>query len=135
MENTESTLVIGDALEIKVCAKEKFSAHPAIFVNKGECYAFKTLPNQRWKDWFIKTTPKGFFNFLLLFSGRRVKKVKCFALCGTIQKNEEHHFYIGNTNVEHTVPISGDLYFFANDYIKAYGNNKGAISVNVKRLK
>lgn len=86
-------------------------------------------------DSCIKTNVEGFFNPLLWISGRRMRGVKCFVLCGTIGKDESNHFKIGSSLTNFTVPATGELYFFPNDSISHYDNNSGTIEVIVTRIK
>lgn len=125
---------IGDQISVIVNAKELYSSEPKISVNIGESYEIKVEKNQCWKDWFVNTSPDGFFNPLLFLSGRRVKGVKCFCLCGTINANEEHHFKIGSGTHEFIIEHNGTLLFFPNDSINHYNNNSGSISLEIKRI-
>lgn len=110
-----------------------YGGSPVLRVEAGEIYNFECPAGQQWKDWYVSSGPDGFSNPLLLLSGRRLKGVKCFTLCGAVGKNEDHLFRIGHRLTGYQVPVSGDLYFFANDAWKFYGNNKGEMRVNVTR--
>lgn len=124
----------GESVNVIVEAKDLFGGDPELIVEKGEYYLFEVPENQKWKDWCINTNADGFINPLLLISGRRVKGVRCFTLCGTIGKNEDYHFKIGSFLENYKIPISGSLYFFPNDSIRHYSNNSGAILVTVTRI-
>lgn len=123
---------IGKEINIKVNSIELDSSEPVITVNAGEIYEISVNANQFWCDSFVRTSPDGFFNPLLLLSGRRLKGVKC--LCGTINADENNHFKIGSGIHLFTMPQSGKLFFFANDSIKHYSNNSGSISLVLKRI-
>jgi hypothetical protein len=124
---------INEDILITIQAKDLYGGTPTLTVEAGQIYSFEVLPNQEWHDAFIRTDADGFFNFLLWFSGRRVKGVKCFTLCGTIGQNEEQHFKIGQNLQHFKISTSGELYFFPNDSIRHYGNNKGSIKLTVRR--
>lgn len=120
--------------QIEVQAKSRHGGDPTFFVEPGEVYRFEVLPGQRWKDWWIPSGPKGYFNFLLWFAPPRLKGVNCFALCGTIGQDEQHHFHIGEKLERYEVPVAGELYFFPNDAYDYYDNNKGSIRLTMTRL-
>jgi hypothetical protein len=101
-------------------------------VQTGEVYDFKCDPSQRWKDWLIPTGPNGFFNPLATLVGLRVKKVKCFALCTAYIHDENKNFTIGSER-KITATDTGQLFFFANDSPKHYGNNKGSLQLRIER--
>lgn len=121
------------SVTVSVDARELFGGTPLLSVTKGEVYSFSADKKQVWKDSWVKTNVEGFFNILLWFSGRRVNGVKCFALCGTIGKDETNHFKIGSSLSNFTIPTTGELYFFPNDSIRHYDNNEGTIEVVVTR--
>ncbi len=117
-----------------IYAKDYYSRN-SIEVRAGEEYLFRVEPGQKWVDFFIPTSVLGFNNILLKEKKKRLKGVKCFALCGTIDKNEEDHFYIGD-QLQWTAPKDGNLHFFANDHINCffYKNNWGKIELNIDRI-
>jgi hypothetical protein len=119
---------------ITIQAIDFHAGDPVLHVEAGETYSFACPPGQQWKDSWVKTGPDGFVNLLLWISGRRLKGVKCFCLCGSIGKDDKHLFAIGSRLDQYEMPASGDLYFFANDYKNAYKNNSGSINVVVTRL-
>ncbi|MFY7909299.1 MAG: hypothetical protein ACOVO2_07095 [Emticicia sp.] len=125
---------IGEVIKVSVKADELYSSEPKILVNIGEIYQIKVNKKQYWKDSFVTTNPDGFFNPLLFISGRRVKGVKCFCLCATINANEENHFKIGSGIHEFKIEQQGTLFFFPNDSINHYRNNSGSISLEIKRI-
>lgn len=130
------TLELNQEEIIEVFASEPFNGNHNLFVNQGEIYSFSVDPNQCWKDSFICTNENGFWNPLLLFGGARVSKSNCFCICGTIAKNEENHFVIGNKLDNYKIQKSGLLYFFANDSkkLKFYKNNSGSIFIKIRRI-
>lgn len=103
-------------------------------VTEGEEYEFTA--NGKWWDLNFSTTANGYTNsYMQLFdSKKRDKENMWFALMGSINKNEEKYYFIGEKNV---VPFqeSGLLYCFANDVKGFYWNNFGQLKVLVKRLK
>lgn len=128
-------LALNDSIAIRVQADKLFGGDTVLSVNEGEEYDFEVAQSEHWTDWRKKTDADGFWNPFLIFSTKRIEGVRCFTLCGTIGKNEFNHFSIGSERRNFPVPTSGDLYFFPNDSIKHYGNNKGSIVVKVTRVK
>lgn len=117
---------------LTIIASEKYSTDK-VEVKRGERYHITADSKQRWTDWFIRTTPDGFFNILASLAGLRVKGVKCFSLCGAINEDDTTAFAIGSDKV-FSIDKDGLLSFFANDAAKHYGNNKGSIEINIKRV-
>lgn len=101
-------------------------------VVKGEVYIF--IANGEWTDWFIKCSADGYERFWLkpFISKRRYKSEKLFTLIGSINKTI---LFPIDLNKEYHVQESGSLYFFANDLPGFYWNNKGFITLIIKRLK
>ncbi|MDQ6482414.1 hypothetical protein [Dyadobacter sp. LHD-138] len=127
------SLVDNQQIKLAILAHEEYSSN-FLDVKKGELYKVWCEPGQRWTDWFITTTPKGFFNFLASIVGLRVKGVKCLCLCAAFDKKDETAFKIGDYLILE-VPDYTKLYFFANDSKGYYKNNKGSIDVYVQRLR
>ncbi len=129
----EHRLSVGEQKTLLLCAKDEYSKEK-LLINPNEIYLFFCDEEQTWADWFIKTTPKGFFNVLASIQGLRVKKVKCFCLCGAYNQSDVAAFAIGMRN-EVTMQEAGNLSFFANDTAGYYHNNKGSIKVNIERIR
>ncbi len=126
-------LGINDSLVVCVDAKEQYSSEPQLEVAFGEIYSFSASREKSWVDWFWRSSAGGFWNPALLRPFKRVKNAKCFELCGTIGRNEDHHFKIGFQLENYKVEADGELYFFPNDSFKHYGNNKGNMKLTVER--
>ncbi|MFD2523047.1 hypothetical protein [Emticicia soli] len=125
---------VGESVLLTIHAKQIYSSE-RISVSAGETYLISAEPNQRWKDWLINTTPKGFFNPLAILAGLRLKRTPCFCLCGAYNENEKHLFAIG-LDAQTTVPArQSSLSFFANDAIRHYDNNSGSIKIKVYRVR
>lgn len=125
----------GNVIKIPVIAREYYSTN-FLEVKLDELYEFSCDPVQKWKDLFISCNADGFSNWLLLDKYKRLSGEKCFKLCGTFERNEHDHFAIG-TKRKWKASKSGLVYFFANDHYKerCYGNNRGEITLVVKRFK
>lgn len=125
----------GESTQIEVWAEDYYSRH-YIELQKGEVYSFKAEKKPKWVDWFIPCTADGFWNIILSDSDKRVRKIPCFKLCGTIGQNEDSHFVIGSQLENFSAPADGRMYFFANDHYKEkfYKNNKKFILLNIKRI-
>lgn len=113
-------------------ANQKYSSFK-LPVSAGETYEFHCDGKQRWIDWFIKSSPRGFWNPLAKLAGLRVKKANCLCLCGCYNDQDYHAFPIGTGNVV-TIAHSGFLSFFANDSAAHYRNNKGSVTLEIRRL-
>lgn len=123
-------------IKIKLETKEHFGGSTILDVSHGEEYIVTFSDKKTAKDLWYPSNPKGFFNPLVLLA-KRVKKAKCFQLCGTINKNEDHHFPI-QKGKSFLIPASGKLYFFANDStrfrLRFYNNNKGYYEFDITRI-
>lgn len=130
----EYRLQIGEQESLTIIAKS-FYSKSCLAVNEGEIYHFSVDKKDKWIDLWIPSTANGFRNILLSKKNKRVPDAKCFKLCGTIERNEQGHFIIG-MNKQWTASLAGKVFFFANDSKKLrwYKNNKGRITLHVKRL-
>lgn len=114
-----------------------------IEVNAGEEYALSA--EGEWCDAWIKTTARGYSSaeapflsriLLPLFEKlRRRPADKWFVLVGAIGQNEAATFCIGDGLSSWKPGAKGELNCFANDVRIAYGNNHGAVTLVVKRLR
>lgn len=129
----EHRLSVGEQKTLLLCAKDVYSKEK-LLINPNEIYLFFCDEEQSWADWFIKTTPNGFFNILASIQGLRVKKAKCFCLCAAYNQSDAGAFAIGMRN-EVTMQETGNLSFFANDTAGYYHNNKGSINLNIERIR
>jgi hypothetical protein len=121
------------SVKVIVIARDPYGGDPVIEVQKNEVYSFQANEGKTWKDWFIPSSAEGCWNPALLLAKKRVKEARCFTLCGTIDQNEENHFIIGAGLKSFSILQSGELYFFANDSLNFYCNNKGCMTVEVRR--
>lgn len=127
-------LEIAKGAEFKIIAACLFSSE-RLLVNAGQVYEITCEKHQRWKDSFVSSSPKGFFNPLALLAGLRLKGTRCFCLCGAYDESENGLFEIGEYR-EVTVPEGKKIMsFFANDSIRHYKNNSGAVWIRVRRLR
>ncbi len=126
---------IGAAITLQVYAEDYYSRH-SLQVNPGEAYHIEVLPNQYWTDWFHKSDASGFWNPLAQLWGMRVKKTKCFTLCGAYDKSDQNAFPIGlQRDIEITQKQPSELFFFANDSKNYYGNNRDSITIRISRTR
>ena len=126
---------IGASITLQLFAAD-FYSRESIAVAPGQVYQVEVLPNQYWTDWWKKSDASGFNNPLANLWGKRVKKTKCFTLCGVYDKNESTGFAIGlQKEIVVSAPSASVLYFFANDSKNYYSNNKGSIMVKITRTK
>lgn len=127
------TIQISTSISLRVKAKERYSTEK-INIVAGEEYEFRCDEEECWVDWFIPATPNRVYNPFASLVGLRVKKALCFCLCGSYNDKEECLFAIGGSK-KIEMEESGTLSFFANDATSYYGNNRGIITVHVKRIK
>lgn len=130
----EHTIAANQVIEITVYAKDFYSRH-SLVINPGETYRITSKKSQYWWDWFVPSSPSGYYNPLASWAGLRVKTAKCFSLCGAFDKDENTVFEIGKAAVVPAQKNKRSLYFFANDYRKAYWNNWGRIKIIVERVR
>ena len=138
-------LAIGDRLRFTVRAPELHSWSGARLV-KGGYYAFTIGPRQTWLDNDIECGPEGWHSedlprtresVVRFFEGRRrCPQANWFELIGAIDEDDATLFRIGRGGRDATYRAakSGELFAFANDLPGFYGNNRGAIEVQVKRV-
>lgn len=127
------TISPNQMIEITVYAKDFYSRH-SLIINPGETYRITSKKSQYWWDWFVPSSPSGYCNPLAVRLGLRVKTAKCFSLCGAFDEDENTVFEIGKSAVAPVQQNKRSLYFFANDYRKAYWNNWGRIKIIVERV-
>ncbi len=120
-------------LSLTITASDEFP-DTKIAVTIDEEYSFTCDASQHWTDWYRKTGPDGFFNFFAWIAGLRVKGVKCFCLCGAYNDDYTKKGFPIGTEKTVTITENGSLSFFANDAPGHYGNNKGSVIMNIKRL-
>ena len=76
---------------------------------------FTAMPIKNGKTDFT-SPPDGFVNIVAMIAGMRVKKTKCFCLCGAYDKMDSTGFAIGRDKT-FTVPANRQqLYFFCKRY-------------------
>lgn len=123
-----------------------------LLVSPGEEYEF--LATGKWADASIQCDANGWitndWKQWYLAPGIALNRLRFhpyFLLCGNLAKKESTNFAIG---IQRTIPIRGhkngegpfELFLFANDICKMYGNNKaldegegGPMRVSIQRIK
>jgi len=129
----EHRLSVGEQKTLLLYARDVYSKEK-LLIAPNEIYLFFCDEDQFWADWFIRTTPKGYFNLLASIKGLRVRKVNCFCLCGAYNESDAGAFAIGMHH-ELTMQQAGTLSFFANDTAGYYHNNKGSVTVHIERIR
>ena len=137
-------LAVNESIKVTVVAKEKFN-RVGVKVAAGQHYAFVVADGATWTDlnivcdangWLSKDAPAVTRKFIEKSEkNRRVPAANWFELVGTVGADEQHHFQIGLRGKDwtYTAPSDDELYLFANDLMRFYGNNKGSIEVIVTR--
>ena len=143
-EPVNQELSVGESAKVDVISKEKFN-RTGVRVAAGQHFSIVVTEGAKWKDlsivcdangWLSKDAAPTFRTFIKKSEkNRRVPAANWFELVGTIGENEQHHFQIGLRGEEwtHTVKTDGELFLFANDLMKMYGNNHDSIEVTVTR--
>lgn len=128
-------LKVGEVKQLNIDAWEEYSSN-RITIRQEEIYHIWCDDKQRWKDSILPSaSPSGFLNVLALIAGMRVKKTKCFCLCGVYNEKDSTAFSIGIDKTFTTTNGYDELSFFPNDTKNFYRNNKGSIIINIVRLK
>lgn len=123
---------MSEVIKVTIDSREPFSGFK-LPVAAGQVIEFNCNENQRWKDAWFNSSPKGFFNPLAWMVGLRVRGVKCFCLCGCYNDDLKTAFKIG-TGCYLEVKKDGYLSFFANDTEGYYYNNYGAVELEIKKM-
>jgi len=142
------SLQVGQTVDVIVKARKKYNPSK-VSLDKNAEYIFIIPPNQKWTDdriecdekgWLVKDHIKWWLKPGIIGAQlfRRVRKSNWFELCATIGKSDTHAFSVLNhlhNDTPYIPTISGECYFFANDLSCKYDNNKGSVSVSIKRIK
>jgi hypothetical protein len=106
-------------------------------VRPTETYNFVVPQGETWIDWHIACSADGYVSTPILRlweSFRRVPDQNWFKLVGTIGRSVKPPIVIGSQLLAFSPLYPGRLYFFANDLLPMYWNNKGAIHLRVMRM-
>lgn len=146
-ERPAKLLEVDGTQTAKVYANRKYN-RSGVLLEKDAQYLFRVPEGQVWYDASIGCDENGWDRdgqelgmrelFIKLSEGRRRHpKARWFELIGTVGLNDENRFRV----IKHTgadaafsPKAEGELYFFANDLDRMYGNNRGFIVVNVTRI-
>src|SRR4051812_10074139 len=112
-ESVTHDLKIDDKVTLKISAIDFFSSEE-LAVAKSQQYVIECAPDQRWTDSWITCSAEGYFNLFAWLIGMRVRRAKCFCLCGTYNRNDKGAFVVGKSTTI-CVATDGSLSFFAND--------------------
>ena len=122
-----------------VCVEaDKVWNDSGIDVLPNETYNFVVPQSESWIDYDIPCSADGYASTPLIKmweSFRRVPDENWFKLIGTIGRSVKPPIVIGSQLTGFSPSFPGRLYFFANDLLWMYCNNKGSINVRVTRSK
>lgn len=125
---------VGESSNALIKARSMWNDTGIILV-AGQEYHFRGTG--QWRDWTITCGGEGYESpnlFLRLGEFlRRLPQEPWFALIGSIEKDNQTFFRIGEERV-FSPSKTGRLYCFANDLSIAYGNNRGSLQLLVTRL-
>ncbi|OQW42584.1 MAG: hypothetical protein A4S08_11510 [Proteobacteria bacterium SG_bin4] len=145
--NPTRSLKKDEPVEIQICACS-FWNNSGIKVNEGEEYKFEVANiSQCWQDNNTISDPRigwtensAFHKFLrLIFEGHtRTNVTDIYALVGTVGQNEKNAFAVLNYDRDPIKIMTGkdeELFFFANDRVGYYYNNKGVLNLRITKVK
>ncbi len=129
---------------VKIRAESYWNAS-GLLLKKGATYNFKVIEESDWKDAGKAATAEGWVDpepglLAVARSLARAPDQKYFYLMGALRGACydglicEHLFPIGS-ETEFTAPADGEFCSFANDNPFMYWNNKGSITLKIRRLK
>lgn len=140
-------LKVGEEHQVEVEASEPFVCSDCL-LHVGEAYIFSF--EGEWKDGDVECGPNGWtradvrkglmeIGIAAAERWRRVKAANWFELIGTMGRNEKGHFRIGNgqfsdDNNPFIAPCTDVLFYFPNDLSWVEFNNKGKITVSIRRV-
>lgn len=141
---TPRELQVGEMLSIpSVCPAEHYFPTGILITAGGE---YLINAQGRWQDAWITAGPSGWPGFVLQ-AWNRIPWQRFFMLGGAVGKSESHLFPIGvmtKWQAPNDIDVASDreLFLFANDWPRKYGNNReapgskgGPLRVSVKRLR
>ena len=73
----EYTIAANQMIEITVYAKDFYSRH-SLIINPGETYRITCKKSQYWWDWFVPSSPSGYYNPLASWAGLKSKNCQMF---------------------------------------------------------
>ena len=140
-------LKVGDKQTTRVYANRKYN-RSGVLLEKNAKYQFAIPKGQVWYDASIDCDENGWDRdsealgikelFIKLSEGRRRHpKAKWFELIGTVGSNDDNLLRVTkhtSKNSAFSPRTEGELHFFANDLDRKYGNNRGFITVDVRRI-
>lgn len=141
LSQREYILPTKKGVETLVFAHMKFN-HTRIYLKKGKTYNIEVLNDFKWNDGSIKELDgKGWdrndvrfglkeASIYLSEPFRRLPKAKWFRLCGSLGRDKNTYFSIGN-KLKYKSKQNGELCLFANDLEGFYGNNTGKLKVRI----
>ncbi len=136
---------IGDTYTFPVYAEDPYN-WSGVALKEGHKYRFDIPGEQKWDDGGISCGCEGWQSEELPLykesvvkhfeQERRVPEANWFELIGSLGDEDDHLFRIGSggTANEYSAEQDAELYLFANDLKKKYGNNKGNLSVSITRV-
>ncbi|MEO5328553.1 MAG: DUF2235 domain-containing protein [Magnetococcus sp. THC-1_WYH] len=151
--NRHYAMAVGESLECDVysyifnnrCCVENNGGY--VFVHPGETYEFSIDMGQRWYDsgigcgpegWNLKNVHLGLIKEEIIASmknTRRCLRANWFEVVAAVGLDGQPQRIVPVDGTLRTLQptTSGELFLFANDHPKKYGNNAGSIKVTIKR--
>jgi hypothetical protein len=122
-----------------VCIEaDKLWNDSGIDVAFDQSYNFVVPKSESWVDYDIPCSADGYVSTPLIKIWepfRRVPDENWFKLIGTVGRCARPPIVIGSQLIGFAPSFPGRLYFFANDLLWMYWNNKGTVHVRVTRTK
>lgn len=135
-------LAVGESHMFTTRARQLFN-YSGVKLSQGGEYRFSVADGDTWLDAEIECDADGWTTerltgikemFVETFEKhRRLPEADWFELIGAEGDEEDQLFRIG-TACTYTAKTNKELWTFANDYKRKYGNNKGSVEVTVERI-
>src|SRR4051794_13746210 len=131
------SLNVGEAVCVPVSAKALWN-HSGILARQGERFTLETGNVADWRDAWVKASPDGQNHVPWVLDNKfarsflRYPHAEWYALVGAMDERLDTCFLVGRS-VTLEAGHGGELCFFANDALWAYGNNHGTLDLTITR--
>lgn len=130
-----TALQVGQSEDAVVRARARWN-ETGVLLEAGAVYRLEVRGGQHWRDGFVECDAGGYRRWYLACLGwhRRFPRADWFALIGAVDRTGPTQFLIGRGLERFVAPRDGQLTCYANDWPCMYWNNRGQVTLTVKRL-